>query len=267
MLTDKRIVLTGANGGIGREIASKLVDEGATLFLVGMNKEDLEQQAESLSGRHYVIEADISQAEDRTRLVEYCQTMESGIDILINCAGVGQFSAFKEMDTAQIDKILTVNLNSTILLIHAFLPVLLQQQSAQIINIGSIFGSIGYPGSTVYCASKFGLRGFSEALRRELLDTGVTVRYFAPRATKTAINDDAVVAMNKALGTKMDKATAVAQQFIDFLKTNKANAYLGWPEKLFVRINGLCPSVVEKSIRGQLATIKRYLQSSTGVKK
>jgi len=136
----------------------------------------------------------------------------------------------------------------------------LARPQGQIVNIGSIFGSIGYPGSTVYCASKFGIRGFSEALNRELMDTNVKVRYFAPRATKTAINNEQVVAMNNALGTKMDSADYVANEFVAFLQSANLRQYLGWPEKLFVRVNSLIPNIVDKSIFKQLPIIKHFLK-------
>jgi len=260
MLTNKTILLTGANGGIGSEIAKILADEGAILVLVGLDKTGLEQLNQQLAGEHYTLQADISSSKDRNSILNFCQHLEQGVDILINSAGIGQFSLFNDMDEDHIAAIININLTSTLLLTQALLPLLLARPKAQVINVGSILGSIGFPGSTVYCATKFGIRGFSEALRRELLDTAVSVRYFAPRATKTAINNNSVVAMNTALGTKMDSAEYVAQQLVAFIKTKNANKFLGWPEKLFVRINSVLPAVVEKSIFKQLPIIKRYLR-------
>ena len=220
----------------------------------------LEQLNQQLAGEHYTLQADISSSKDRNSILNFCQHLEQGVDILINSAGIGQFSLFNDMDEDHIAAIININLTSTLLLTQALLPLLLARPKAQVINVGSILGSIGFPGSTVYCATKFGIRGFSEALRRELLDTAVSVRYFAPRATKTAINNNSVVAMNTALGTKMDSAEYVAQQLVAFIKTKNANKFLGWPEKLFVRINSVLPAVVEKSIFKQLPIIKRYLR-------
>jgi short-subunit dehydrogenase len=260
MVENKTILLTGASGGIGAEIAKLLSAHGATLILVGLSQAELDDLNKQLGDKHYVIEADISTELGRNTILSSCQQYQDMIDIVVNIAGIGQFSLFSDLDEDRIAAIININLTSTILLTQTLLPLLLSRPQAQIVNIGSILGSIGFPGSSVYCASKFGIRGFSEALRRELLDTSVSVRYFAPRATKTAINDDKVVAMNAELGTKMDNAADVAQQLLDFLTAENATKYLGWPEKLFVRINSLLPSVVEKSIYKQLPIIKRYLQ-------
>jgi len=260
MFTNKTIVLTGANGGIGSEIAKLLSKAGATLVLVGLDETGLQQLNQQLGGRHHTIQADISISEGRRSIVTFCQHLKEGVDIVINNAGVGQFSLFEDMDENQISSIIYINLSSTILLTQSLLPLLLTRPRAQIINIGSILGSIGFPGSSVYCASKFGIRGFTEALRRELMDTKISIRYFAPRATSTTINTDKVVAMNNELGTKMDSAQQVATELVEFLKGNKSSQYLGRPEKLFVIINSVLPWIIDKSLAKKLPIIKRYLQ-------
>jgi len=259
MLKNKTILLTGANGGIGSEVARLLTDEGAKLILVGLDESSLQLLNAELGGQHIIIEADISSADDRHRIVKDCHNLEQGVDMVINNAGIGQFSLFQDMTQEQVAAIININLTSTLLLTQSLLPLLLTRQAAQVINIGSILGSIGFPGSTVYCASKFAIRGFSEALRRELSDTNITVRYFAPRATKTPINNENVIAMNNELGTKMDSAKLVASELVKFLKAKSSAKYLGWPEKIFVKINSVFPAVVESSINKQLAIIKRYL--------
>jgi len=260
MADNKTILLTGASGGIGSEVAKLLSTQGATLVLVGRDEAQLEVLNRQLGGQHHIVAADISTQQGRQSILSVCQQEAIDLDIVINNAGIGQFSLLADLDEAAIAAIINVNLTSTMLLTQTLLPLLLKRPSAEIINVGSILGSIGFPGSTVYCASKFGLRGFTEALRRELSDTAVTARYFAPRATKTAINDDDVVSMNNELGTKMDAAEDVAKELVSFLSDTSINKYLGWPEKLFVRVNSLLPSVVDKSIYKQLPIIKRYLK-------
>ncbi|PHS69045.1 MAG: short chain dehydrogenase [Methylophaga sp.] len=259
MFTNKTFVLTGASGGIGSEITKSLAEQGATLVLIGLNRNELDQLNQSIGGQHHIIEADISTTEGRDTIFQYCQQLNQGIDTLINNAGIGQFSLFQDMDDDHIAAIININLTSTILLSQKLLPILLSRPESHIINIGSILGSIGFPGSSVYCASKFGIRGFTEALRRELADTAVSVSYFAPRATNTAINNESVIAMNRELGTQMDNPEQVAKQFIRFINSSQSHYYLGWPEKLFVRINSVLPSIVDKSILKQLPIIKRYL--------
>jgi short-subunit dehydrogenase len=133
------------------------------------------------------------------------------------------------------------------------------QEKAQIINIGSIFGYLGFPGFTSYCASKFGLRGFSQSLRRELSDTNIAVRYFAPRATRTNINSDAVTQMNQELKTTSDTTEFVASELMKFLKTDSFEKKLGVKESFFVFMNQLFPGIPDKAILGQLPIIKKYL--------
>ena len=133
-----------------------------------------------------------------------------------------------------------------------------QQPEAVIVNVGSAFGSIGYPGFSGYCASKFGLRGFTEALKRELAASQVRVLYFAPRATDTSINSAAVVEMNQQLGTRMDSPDFVAAQLLAQLKSSQSRRFLGWPEQLFVRLNALFPAIVDKALRGKLAIITKF---------
>lgn len=132
-----------------------------------------------------------------------------------------------------------------------------------VVNIGSTFGSIGYPGFAAYCASKFALRGFSEALRRELADTRVKVMYIAPRATRTSMNEQSVVAMNDELKVAMDEPAWVAAAVVAAIGREREELYLGWPEKLFVRLNSLLPRVVDQALRKQLPIIQRFARGKS----
>lgn len=125
-------------------------------------------------------------------------------------------------------------------------------------RLEEVFGTIGFPGFSAYSASKFGLRGFAEALRRELADSGIRVLHLAPRATRTAINSDAVVAMNAALGAAMDAPQQVAAQIVQALRDEAPERALGWPEKFFARLNRLLPGLVDRALRKQLPTVKRF---------
>ncbi len=260
MFKGKTALLTGASGGIGSAIANALSEAGVTLILVGRNSQRLQILNDGLGSQHHSVTADISTISGRETLFEFCTQYENDIDFVINNAGISEFATLENTTSDDIYALINTNLTSQILLCQGLLPLLLKQKQAKIINIGSTFGSIGFPGFSVYCASKFGLRGFSEALGRELMDSSVSVSYFAPRATKTAINNDNIVKMNKELGTDMDEPALVADKLMLFLQSNKRHSYLGWPETLFVRINGLFPGIVDKSIFRQLPIIKRYLK-------
>lgn len=260
-IRDRTVVLTGASGGIGRAIAEKLSAEGAQLILVGRNREKLAQLVSDLGGHpHTVVVADLAEEGGRKALRDYCAGIESeGIRLLINNAGVNEFGLFEEQSQAAIANLININLISPMLICQDLLPMLKRHRGSQIINVGSTFGSIGYPGFGAYCASKFGLRGFTESLRRELADTGLQVSYIAPRATQTDLNSDKIVAMNDALGTAMDKPSLVADEVMQIISTPAgSDKYLGWPEKLFVRVNALLPAIVDSSLRKQLPIIRRF---------
>jgi len=258
-LKNKIIIITGAVGGIGQAVASLLDKRGANLVLTDLSETQLDILDQRLGNRHYTVAADLSTEAGRQTLLGFCDELMHPPHMLINIAGINLFSKIADYSDEQLNRMITINLITQIALCRDFLPLLMHQEQADIVNVGSILGSIGMPGYSVYCATKFGLRGFSEALRRELLDSTVQVRYFAPRATQTALNDSRVISMNEALGNAMDSPEQVASELVKFIEGKAKRAYLGWPEKLFVRINSIFPDLVDKSFRKQLTTIKRYL--------
>jgi short-subunit dehydrogenase len=257
-LTDARIVLTGAAGGIGSMTAGWLANAGAKLVLTDLRQEPLDRLATQLGASHALaaVAADVASDGGRAALVSAAR--EHGVNVLINLAGINPFGLFAEQTPREIATALSVNTVAPILLCHALLPVLLERPSAHIVNVGSTFGSIGFPGFAAYSASKFAVRGFSEALRRELADTGVKVHYVAPRATKTALATDRVRALNAELGVGMDPPQTVAAAIVSVLRNERREVLLGGPERLFAKLNGLLPSLVDRSLRRQLAVVRRY---------
>ncbi|HEY7775220.1 MAG TPA: SDR family oxidoreductase, partial [Kineobactrum sp.] len=209
MLAGKRVVLTGASGGIGQAFASALAGEGAQLVLVARNAGVLQTLCDQLPGKgHCFIGADLALAEGRAAVASGLAT---GVDLLIHNAGTTVFSLLQDQAEAGLREVIELNLLAPALLTQQLLPQL-TAAGGTVVNIGSAFGSIGFPGFSAYSASKFGLRGFTEALRRELADTGVDVLYLAPRATVTDMNSPEVEAMNQALGNAMDTPATVAAE-------------------------------------------------------
>ncbi|EAW31781.1 short chain dehydrogenase [marine gamma proteobacterium HTCC2143] len=260
VLSSKKILLTGATGGIGGAIAKALSDEGATLILTARDEEKLTALKENIGNvRHQILALDLNNNNDREKL--YGVVEKENIDVLINNAGINQLSLLEDTSDADISQIVSTNLVVPMMLCREIHKTLKQRPESVIVNIGSILGSIGYAGSTSYCASKFGLRGFTEAFRREVADSTVNVIYFAPRATDTALNTDKMNTLNEALGNAVDSPEHVAQRLIDALKDKHPHSYfLGWPESLFVRLNSLLPNVVDKALLKQLPVIRRFSQ-------
>ncbi|MBQ0807525.1 MAG: SDR family oxidoreductase [Porticoccus sp.] len=256
-LNGSTILLTGASGGIGAAVAKALDQQGAQLLLVGRNEPALKTLKQQLSGKHLIVLADINTQEGREQIVQQC-TQCNGIDLMINLAGILDFGFFEQQSDHCIEQTLTTNLVSPMLLCHRLIPILKQREEAAIVNVGSTFGSIGHPGFTTYCASKFGLRGFTEALRRELADTSIRVLYLAPRATDTRLNSDAVTALNSALGNKTDSPEQVANELISLVSSNQHQRYMGWPEKLFVWLNALFPSLVHGALIKKIPIIRQF---------
>ncbi len=190
-------------------------------------------------------------------IVSACSEV-GGIDGIVNLAGILDFALFAQQQVGLLAKMIAINLTAPILLTRLLLDELTSREEAVILNVGSIFGSIGHPGFTAYCATKAGLMRFTEALSRELADTSVRVAYIAPRATKTKLNDDRVNALNKDLGNKSDNPELVADQIVAMLEDNSVLRYLGWPEKLFVRLNALLPRVVGSALAKIYIKIKQH---------
>ncbi len=261
ILKDKHIILTGAAGGMGSILARALVKRGAKLAMVDANADALQSLANDLSGDIYPVAADLSSAEGCANAVETCQKHLGQVDLLINLAGLNSFASFAEEDSHRIELMMRVNVLAPMLLTRALLPSFLAQKSGKIVNVGSVFGSIGFAWFTTYSASKFALRGFSEALRRELADTGVQVAYIAPRAVKTPMNHDVIMQMGEATGMNMDEPNAIVEKIIQAIEADKKDCYFGFPESLFVRINGLLPRVVDMALTGQNKIAKTFLKN------
>lgn len=268
--THIRALVTGGGGGIGGAIADELLARGGSVLLVDRDAAALERAASRLDrygDRVGTLAADLTRADDRKRLCSEAAAWHGGVNVLINNAGVNHFRMFADQPAEQIDLAIAINLVAPLHLCRELLPHLQRQDEACILNTGSVFGAIGYPGYAVYSATKFAVRGFTEALRRELADTCVSVRYVAPRATRTGINTSAVERMNAELGVAMDPPEVVAKAVCDMLAGGKVEAVLGWPEKLFARVNGILPRVVDGALRKQLPVIRRYAGESAAVTK
>lgn len=258
-LHEARVVLTGASGGIGLAIAAALCAQGARVLAVARHRESLEPLLQRYPQHLYWVGADLTLPADRRKVLDAAQAID-GINLLINAAGINHFAMLEQLDDSDIDAMLALNISAPICLTKTLLPLLKQAESAMVVNVGSTYGSIGYPGYAGYCASKFALRGFSEALRRELADTRVGVLYVAPRATRTSMNSAAAQALNEALKSSVDHPQSVAAAVIHAIAGDRRDLYLGWPERFFVRLNSLLPNVVDRGLRKQLPLIRRLSQ-------
>ena len=252
-----RVLLTGATGGIGRAVAARLVRANAAVMLVGRSAARLAGQVRELAASFGADPADESRLAWRVADVTHAHVpMELadaaarwGCNVLVHGAGVPAFGPFADVQADELHKLVQTNLVAPIHLTHALLPHLRQQPRAQVICIGSSLGRIGLPGFAVYGATKFGLRGFAEALRRELGDTRVRVQYLGPRSTLTPFNDARVEAYLRNTGAALDPPERVADALLQLLESGRSERYVGYPEFLAVRVNALASSWLDGAFR------------------
>lgn len=243
-----RVLLTGAGGGIGQATALALAAAGAALMLVGRSPARLSAQARALQQRVPAAqvewqEADLEDAASIQVLAAQAQAWRS--NVLVHCAGVAEFGRLDDATAAAMSRVLNTNLLAPMVLTQSLLPYFRGLPRAQVICVGSALGAIGLPGYSVYCASKFGLRGFAQALRRELADTPVRIQYLGPRSTRTDFNSAEVGEYNRATGTAMDPPELVAQALVRLMESEAAEKFLGFPEKIAARINGFAPVALD----------------------
>jgi len=256
-IRDKNILLTGAAGGMGRQLAQLLHQHGATLALVDANAEALNDVVRELEGAHAII-GDLSTAKGCKAIAATAKDSLGKIDILINLAGLMSFRCFEDEDVDMMERIIQVNLLGAMRLTRAILPDMIERNQGRIINVGSVFGSIAFAYFTAYSASKFGLRGFSEALRRELHDTNIKVMYVAPRAVRTPLNTGRIMRMGKATKMNMDSPELVVKKIHRAINNDRKEVYIGFPESLFVQINVRFPRLVDKALAAQNRIARKF---------
>lgn len=251
-------VLTGASGGIGRALAAELARAGARLILAGRDYAALcRLQSELPAGCAAALCAgDLTDPRMRDDLAALAAELDAAV--LINLCGGNRFGLLAEQSDDDVRELVAVNLTAPIALTRRMLPHLARRSQAMVVNVGSALGAIGHPGYVLYGATKFGLRGFSEALGRELADGPVRVIHVAPRATRTTMNTPAAAAMNRTLGSTEDPPARVAAHIAQAMRRGARRTAIGWPERLFARVNQVWPGLVDRAIARQLATIKRY---------
>lgn len=261
-LTKARVLLTGATGGLGRELARQLAEAGADLLLVGRDEARLDALLTGMGGtgiRLERVKADLNREDDIERVAEAARAF--GVNVLVNNAGINAFGLYETQAWADSAEVLSTNLLSPLRLTRALLPWLSQLEGAAILNIGSTFGSLPFPGFAAYSTAKAGLRAFSQALRRELADGRVEVVYVAPRAIDTSLNTARVNALNRELGSHSDSPERAARQIVAALRAGRRECHLGFPERLFAWLNGVAPRLIDRALAGKLASVKRHAPS------
>ncbi|MCX7544696.1 SDR family oxidoreductase [Marinicella gelatinilytica] len=253
------VLITGATGGLGQALVKRLDQAGAQLIVHGRDESLVKQLVDSLDNPADYVVGDLTTTGVLADIRVAAEKTKNRHRLLINNAAIN-FPGFLHAQSDQsIVQTIEVNLTVPILLSRHLLSWLSGGGQGRIVNIGSSFGGIGYPGFSSYCATKFGLLGFSQALHRELRSEGIQVHYLAPRAMDTRINNTTVKAMNKQLKNGEDKPQAIADVIMRAIEKNQQQRFLGWPEKFFVKLNSLFPGLVSRSINRDLPIIQQHL--------
>ena len=251
----KVAVITGAGSGIGQALAYDLARRGAKLAISDVDEVGLAETAKQLR----VIGAPVHTARldvtDRPAVLEYADTVAAeygSVNIVINNAGIAFTGDIEQMTFEQIERVIDVDFWGVVNGTKAFLPHLIESGDGHVVNISSLFGLMAVPGQSAYNAAKFAVRGFTEALRQEMLVNGhpVQVTCVHPGGIKTAIarNSEAVDGYDKrALAEIFDKklartsAESAARAIRRAVIGNRPRAVVGWDAKfldLFVRVTG-----------------------------
>lgn len=237
------VLITGAGSGIGRALAIQADRHGHRLILVGRRAAPLEQTAAGLRDA-LVLPADVTTPDGRAAIAR--AVAQTGLDILINNAGMVPSGAAGTTDDAQIAATLALNVAAPMALTRDLLGALTASRG-QVVNVGSVFGDIGFPYFTLYSASKFALRGWSDALRRELAPRGIAVTYLAPRATRT----DAAQGFDALIGPMamvLDSPDAVAAHAWRAIAARRREQMPASRERLFVALQRLRPGLIDRAL-------------------
>jgi short-subunit dehydrogenase len=251
----KCVLITGAGSGIGRALAIEAAQRGMVVALCGRREMALEGTAALLDrgSQHLIIPADITNTQDRGRIVEVISGEWKALDILVNNAGVVEGGAIEKFDDDAVDRTFLTNVIAPIKLTRDLMPLLAAARPSRVVNIGSVFGDIAYPQFSSYSASKFALRGFSNALRREWKQIGIGVTYAAPRATRT----DAAVAFDHLIeNAKMsvDAPAKVARQIWRSVASGHDSIYPPAPERIYILIQRIFPQIIDWALARQASS-------------
>jgi short-subunit dehydrogenase len=256
-LTNKVVFITGASSGFGADAARLFAKEDAIVILAARRLERLNALADEIrlaGGQSIPVQFDITDQSQIEAVVKRVLETQGRIDILVNNAGIGGLNWLETLDpSSDIDKQLNINLRGTMQLTRAVLPSMLARRQGQIINVCSVAGLIPAPMYTVYAATKFGMRGFNDALRREVEVLGVKVSciYPGPAATEFGQNSgDNFLQQNFKLPSWTSMSSEyVARQMVRLAKHPRRSLVVPWWFGPVVALDTLFPALVDWGVK------------------
>jgi short-subunit dehydrogenase len=237
-LARKKVVLTGGSGGIGRHLAARFVGAGADLAMLSRSHKGPD------GTRH--LPAELSTLEGIAAAQAIVAREEP--DLLVNLAGVQYFGPVELQPLDEVHESYLINLVAPVALCQACLPAMQRRNFGQIVNVGSVFGSIPFAHFAAYSSAKAGLRAFSEALRRELVDTDVCVTHISPRAAQTNLITPDIRKYAQLTGMTIDDPVTVAEKIFLAIKQRRKEVFIGIPERIFSRLNAVLPRLIDAAV-------------------
>jgi len=244
-LDGRRFILTGAAGGLGTLLARRL--RAAGVHVTGIDRVAAPDVQEA-------IVSDLSNPNALGLLA--ARLGERRVDGLLNVAGLQYFGPIERQGAAGIALGYAVNLVAPAVLSAAVVPQMIARGDGQIVNIGSVMGAIPFPYFTAYSSAKAGLKGLSQALRRELHGRGIAVTHIAPRAVRTGFNTALVERFMTLSRMAADDPDTVADRIVQAVERRAPDVSIGLPERLFTQLNAILPQVVDRGLAGQVATAR-----------
>ena len=234
-LKDKKVLITGAGSGIGKELVKQLLKIGSYVVAVDINTNNLNKLKEELNNNKLSIYTlDVSDSDAINKFKDIYLKEEKSIDCLINNAGIIQpFINIDKINDEIINRIMKVNFYGPLNLTRIFLPELFKRNEAHIVNISSMGGFFPFPGQTIYGASKAALKLFTEGLYAELLNTNIKVTIVFPGAVATDIVKNSNVEINSGNSSyKALPADRAASIIIKSIEKNKFQVFVGSDSKI-----------------------------------
>jgi short-subunit dehydrogenase len=252
-LDGARTLVTGASSGIGRALALELAQQGAYLLVTARRAERLTALVAEIGqqgGQGQWLAGDLTQDQHRRELLAAAQTQFGGLDLLINNAGVGAWGPFVQAGDARLRQVMELNFFAPVELIRGALPLLQAGRHPMIVNVGSVLGHRAVPYKSEYCASKFALHGFSDALRCELTRLGIDVLLVSPSTTQTEFFENVLEGQGAEPLPRCGvmSAHAVARQIVRAIRRGRHEVILSPGGKLLVWLDRLCPPLADRLI-------------------
>ena len=268
MTDTKTILITGASSGIGEATARLFAAQGWKVSMAARRidrLDEIKQDIEASGGQAQSIQADVMTQEDINAMVSQSISHWGHLDVLLNNAGFGRFGWLEELDPVrEIRNQIEVNLLGTILTSQAVLPHMIERKSGQIINMCSMGGLVATPTYTIYAASKFGVRGFSQALRREVSVWGIKVSAVFPGGVVTEFAEKSGSTRRKT-GISTPRwlklqSEDVAKAIYRLTIRPKSIVVLPWMMRYSVWLNNMAPSIADKIMEEQFVKPERGLK-------